>query len=90
MSILRINTCQRCKHVVRVMQPEQGFECRRFPPQVSIMALPAGPGRASLQVHSASPRVPPEHFCGEWAPGLARTDAAEIIDLTMPPMSVSA
>ncbi len=83
MTILRVQSCQRCKYVQRVMQPEQGFECRRFPPQVQMMAVPAGPGRMAMQMHSTFPRVTGDLHCGEWAPGLARADD-NVIDLPVP------
>lgn len=44
--------------------------CRRNPPQVSILMIPAPPPRVGQiipQVLAAFPIVRPDMFCGEWA-----------------------
>jgi hypothetical protein len=44
--------------------------CRRYPPQVTVLLVPAPPprvGQFSPQPFSTYPPVQPSHPCGEWA-----------------------
>lgn len=72
MTIIRINSCRRCKH--GAMVPE--LECRRYPPQISAVAVTmVPPGHTKpetmIQTIAAFPRVEPDSYCGEFAPALA-------------------
>lgn len=76
MTLLRINSCQRCKFAAR--SPE--LECRRLPPQVNAVAItvtPPGSSRAEVQIQqiAAFPHVQPDSWCGEFVLGLAVDNA---------------
>ena len=67
-------TCGSCKYYIL---HRGSSECRRFPPQVTVLLIPVQRGMAlpgangpSLQpspVAAFPPVGPDEHWCGEWA-----------------------
>lgn len=63
-TMVRNECCNKCKwHAA--LAGQANFECRRFPPTMSFMPTNHGP-----QPISAYPPVTPEHWCGEFKPGI--------------------
>jgi hypothetical protein len=63
--------CRRCRH-----HGVEGTDvvCRRFPPQVTVVLVPAPPprvGQLAPQPFATFPPVVPEHPCGEFQPELS-------------------
>lgn len=78
-SIIRLQTCVTCKHSSPfnngAPSPEsQQHECRRYPPQVTIMLVPISKDKLVAQAHAAAPVVQADFYCGEWGTRFLKAD----------------
>lgn len=63
--IRRGRSCHQCRHSAE----ENGLVCRRYPPQVTVLMVPAPPprvGQMMPQPFATFPPIDPDRPCGEW------------------------
>lgn len=65
MSLIRLQTCRRCKFGEPV-GTDGMVECRRYPPVVNAIAVPQG-----VAMQCSFPKLNPDLYCGEWKPKFA-------------------
>lgn len=64
-------TCDKCRFSRPVAEsggPDQGYQCRRHPPQVIAGVVPPAVhgGHAGMHVQTVFPVVPAGEWCGEY------------------------
>lgn len=74
MSLIRLQTCRRCKFGEPV-GADGMVECRRYPPIVTAISIAQG---AALQC--SFPKLNPDLYCGEWKAkfNVAREDIIDV------------
>lgn len=86
MSLIRLQSCQTCKHGERLPH-EPAIECRRYPPTVTATMVPRDTKTMGIAMQATFPKVPLDLRCGEWGPRLAISASELSQDI---PMSLAA
>lgn len=85
MSLIRIQSCRRCKFG-EPMGTDGMVECRRFPPDVTAVAVPQG-NQFGVAMQATFPKLQPDQYCGEWKPKMSMADDCVVDTVPIPPAS---
>lgn len=80
MSLIRLQSCRRCKFGEPVGSDGM-VECRRYPPIVTAISMGQG-----IALQCSFPKLNPDLHCGEWKPKFNMA-SEEVIDLVPEPVT---